>query len=434
MEPSSQQRNPAADLNDPRFSEVGESHEQDLAFAAATKTFPFAISRIDKSEIWISEETRFRHLEVVGKTGSGKSTLLKNLIHADICAGKSVIMIDPHGDDCRDILDSIPKHRTNKVCYVDVADLDHPIAFNPLASDTPEFAPTLAATLTDGFKDIWHEAWSERMAWFLTMGLALVTEKHGTLLDLRPLYFNKAKRDRLTTNIQNPITREFWLEEFPSYPDQYRREAPGAIVNRIGQLVASPYASRILAHPHPTLDIGAAMDNGYIVLINLQKGTIGNSVAGILGSLFISTIRSAIMARANRSRDDRQPVALYIDEFQSFATLSLAQLLSEARKYGLQVTLANQYLDQLKSEVTSAILGNVGTLIAFRVGNSDAEILAPDFDIHPRQLTDQRPFQAWMKTDLQAYPLATTAFDPPVRDRTDAIMRQSQRRFSRSVT
>ena len=367
---------------------------------------------------------------MVGKTVSGKSTLLKNLIHADILADKSVIMIDPHGDDCRDILDSVPKYRTNKVCYVDVADLSHPVSFNPLASDRPFEATTLASTLTDGFKDIWHEAWSERMAWFLMMGLALIIEKRGTLLDLRPLYFNEQHRAKLTRDIQNPITREFWIDEFPSYPDQYRREAPGAIVNRIGQLVASPYASRILARPHPKLEIAEAMDNGYIVLINLQKGTIGNSVANTLGSLFISTIRAAIMARANRTASERQPVALYIDEFQSFATLSLAQLLSEARKYGLQVTLANQYLDQLKSEVTAAILGNVGTLVAFRVGNSDAEILAPDFDINPRMLTDQRPFHAWMKTDLQAHALATCAFEPATRARTDAIITQSRRRFS----
>lgn len=393
---------------------------------------PIAIHSRDHSPIVFSEDERRRHIEIIGKTGQGKSTLLKNIAMRDIRAGKAVVYFDPHGLDAPALIDCIPSHLTEKVCYLDLTNRTHPLAWNPLARIPPERAAITASNITEGFRDIFYEAWSERMAWFLYNGLALLIEAgDATLADLPPLYFDERHRKRFIERAKSDATKQFWLKEYPAYPDNYRREAPGAIVNRVGQLIAAPAAAAVLTQRTPKLDLKTCIENGYIVIINLSKGSIGNNAASLFGSLLISQLRNAVMSRADQPTDIYPPVSLLIDEFHSFATLSLAQLLAESRKYNLQLTLAHQYAAQLKPEVQAAILGNVGTLISFRVGSDDAKVLIGDFDPYsPNMLTDQSPTYARMKRDLQPCEIRTVPFEPDKRGSYDAVVRASQRRFA----
>lgn len=405
--------------------------EQQVAHGAESNDPPIAIHSHDRSPVVFTEDERRRHIEIVGKTGQGKSTLLKNIAMQDIREGKAVVYFDPHGLDAPALIDSIPSWRAEKVCYLDLTDTKYPVAWNPLSNIPLEKSAIFASNITEGFRDIFYEAWSERMAWFLRNGLALLIEAgDATLADLPPLYFEERHRKRFIQNAKHDATKQFWLKEYPSYPENYRREAPGAIVNRIGQLLAAPPAAAVLAQRNSRLDLQKCIDRGYIVIVNLSKGSIGNTAASLFGSLLISQLRNAIMSRADRPYEEYKPVSLLIDEFHSFATLSLAQLLSESRKYNLQLTIAHQYAAQLKPEVQAAILGNVGTIVAFRVGYDDAKVLIGDFDpYHVRMLTDQMPTYARMKRDLQPCEIQTVPFEPENRDRFDAIIRASRRRF-----
>jgi DNA helicase HerA-like ATPase len=406
--------------------------EEQSARDAEPNDLPIAIHSHDHSPIEFTEDERRRHIEIIGKTGQGKSTLLKNLAMRDIRDGKAVVYFDPHGLDAPALIDSIPRHRTEKVCYLDLTDKTHPVAWNPLFGIPLERSAIVAANITEGFRDIFYEAWSERMAWFLRNGLALLIEAgDATLADLPPLYFDERHRKRFVQGAKTDATKQFWLREYPAYPENYRREAPGAIVNRIGQLLAAPPAAAILTQRTSTLDLQTCIDSGYIVIVNLAKGSIGNNAASLFGSLLISQLRNAVMSRADRPNEEYRPVSFLIDEFHSFATLSLAQLLAESRKYNLQLTIAHQYAAQLKPEVQAAILGNVGTIIAFRVGFDDAKVLIGDFDPYqPAMLTDQTPTHARMKRDLQPCQIQTVPFEPEERGRYDTVVRASRRRFA----
>lgn len=391
-----------------------------------------AIHTRDHTPVVFSEDERRRHIEIIGKTGQGKSTFLKSLAMKDIRDGKAVVYIDPHGLDAPALIDSIPRHRTEKVCYLDLTDSEHPVAWNPLFGIPLERAAIVASNITEGFRDIFYEAWSERMAWFLRNGLALLIEAgEATLADLSPLYFDERHRKRFVQQAKSDATKQFWLQEYPSYPDTYRREAPGAIINRIGQLLAAPPAAAVLTQRTSTLNLQTCIENGYIVIVNLAKGSIGNTAASLFGSLLISQLRNAVMSRADRPHATYPPVALCIDEFHSFATLSLAQLLAESRKYNLQLMIAHQYAAQLKPEVQASILGNVGTLIAFRVGYDDAKVLIGDFDPYQTSmLTDQIPSYARMKRDLQPCEIQTVPFEPRDFGRSAAVVAASRRRFA----
>jgi hypothetical protein len=409
-----------------------DSGEDRSARDAEPKNPPIAIHTRDHSPIIFSENERRRHIEIIGKTGQGKSTFLKNLAMHDIRAGKAVVYIDPHGLDAPALIDSIPRHRTEKVCYLDLTDRRHPVAWNPLFGIPLERAAITASNITEGFRDIFYEAWSERMAWFLYNGLAVLIEAgDATLADLPPLYFDERHRRRFVERAKTDATKQFWLREYPAYPDNYRREAPGAIINRIGQLLAAPPAAAVLTQRSSTLNLQTCIEHGYIVIVNLSKGSIGNVAAGLFGSLLISQLRNAVMSRADRPNDTYPPISLLIDEFHSFATLSLAQLLAESRKYNLQLTIAHQYAAQLKPEVQAAILGNVGTIVAFRVGYDDAKVLIGDFDPYQTaMLTDQMPTYARMKRDLQPCEIQTVPFEPADRGRTEAVAASSRRRFA----
>jgi hypothetical protein len=380
-----------------------------------------------------SREERERHVWIVGKSGSGKSTFLFNLAMSDIVAGEGVAVIDPHGDLAEDILDAIPRSRINDVCYLDAGETEYPVGFNPATKIAPERRALAASGIVAAFKHLWSDSWGPRLEHFLYHGVAaLISREHATLIDLARLYTDDRFRDRVVGQVTDPETLRFWQEEFPGYSKQLRADAIAPILNKAGQIAASPHLRLILGQVAPHLDLAFTMNNRRILIANLAKGTIGEQAANLLGSLLVSHLQLVAMERGSFLPQERVPFFAHVDEFQTFSSDAFASLLSEARKFALHFCLANQYTDQLSHAVRSAVIGNAGTLVVFRVGSRDAELLAPEFrPMDPGALADQEPFTAWLRRGIgrdrifaepQLYePLGTAAL----------IREQSRQRFGR---
>jgi len=349
-----------------------------------------------------SREERERHVYIVGKSGSGKSTFLFNLAMGDILAGEGVAVIDPHGDLALDILDAIPRSRINDVCYLDVTDAERPVGFNPATRVAPERRALAAAGIVSAFKHQWSDSWGPRLEHFLFHGVAaLVSRQHATLIDLPRLYTDDNFRDKLLRSVNDPETLRFWREEFPTYTKAFRSEAVAPILNKVGQFTASPQLRLILGQVAPRLDLKFTMDNRRILIANLAKGTIGEQASNLLGSLLISHLQLVAMERGALAPKHRVPFFVHVDEFQTFSSDTFASLLSEARKFATHFALANQYTDQLPPAVRSAVIGNAGSLVVFRVGSRDAELLAPEFrPMEDGALADQEPFTAWLRRGI----------------------------------
>jgi hypothetical protein len=381
-----------------------------------------------------SREERERHVYIVGKSGSGKSTFLFNLAMSDILAGEGVAVIDPHGDLALDILDAIPRSRINDVCYLDVTDAERPVGFNPATKVPPDRRALAAAGIVSAFKHLWSDSWGPRLEHFLFHGVAaLVSREHATLIDLPRVYIDDNFRDRLLGSVEDPETLRFWHEEFPSYQKAFRSEAFAPILNKVGQVNASPQLRLILGQVAPRLDLKFTMDNRRILIANLAKGAIGEQASNLLGSLIVSHLQLVAMERGTRPAHERVPFFVHVDEFQTFSSDAFASLLSEARKFATHFALSNQYTDQLPQAVRSAVIGNAGTLVVFRVGSRDSELLAPEFrPMDGGALADQEPFTAWLRrgsgrgrifAEPQLYePHGTAAL----------IREQSRQRFGRS--
>jgi hypothetical protein len=380
-----------------------------------------------------SRHERERHIYIVGKSGSGKSTFLYNLAVADIMAGEGVAVIDPHGDLALEILDAIPSSRINDVCYLDVTDAAHPVGFNPATGIAPERRALAAAGIVSAFKHLWSDSWGPQLEHFLFHGVAaLVSRRHTTLIDLPRVYMDDSFRDRLLRSVVDPETLRFWHEEFPGYTRALRAEAVAPILNKAGQFAASPQLRLILGQVAPRLDLKYAMDNQRVLIANLAKGAIGEQASNLLGSLLVSHMQLVAMERGSLPPQQRVPFFVQVDEFQTFSSDAFASLLSEARKFATYFALANQYTDQLPAAVRAAVIGNAGTLVAFRVGSRDAELLGPEFrPMETGTLADQEPFTAWLRRGISRdrifiedkfyAPLGTAA----------AIKTQSRQRFGR---
>lgn len=331
----------------------------------------------------IKAKDRQRHMYVVGKTGMGKSTLLENMAAQDIQNGEGMAFIDPHGSAAQTLLDYVPPHRINDVIYFAPFDMDNPVSFNVMEDVGPDKRHLVVSGLMSTFKKIWVDAWSARMEYILTNALlALIEYPDTTLLSVNRLFTDKAFRNRVVDYIKDPAVKAFWTEEFAGYTDRFAAEALPAIQNKIGQFTGNPLIRNIIGQPHSSFDIRKIMDEKKILIMNLSKGLVGETNANLLGSMLTTRIYLGAMSRADLPLEQMRTMPnfyFYVDEFQSFANSTFANILSEARKYHLNLIIAHQYIEQMEEDVRNAVFGNVGTTIAFRVGPFDAEVLETVF-------------------------------------------------------
>ena len=332
--------------------------------------FPFSLGVADAR----------RHVYVIGQTGSGKSTLLRNMVLQRIAAGEGVALLDPHGDLASDLLDHFPPSRADDLVYFDPADAEFPVSFNPLANVPPAERALVTAGLVTAFKSIWRDSWGPRLEYILANTIAALLEAQNTsLLGINRMLADEEYRAWVVRQVQDPFIRAFWTEEFARYDARFVREAIAPIQNKLGQLLLSPLLRNILGQVGSKVNLRFMMDRGRVLIANLAKGRLGTEPANLLGALLAAQFQHVAMTRADVPEEERRDFHLYIDEFHNFTTDSLATALAEARKYRLSLTLAHQYLEQLSPETRAAVFGNVGTVISFRVGHTDAEVLAGEF-------------------------------------------------------
>lgn len=348
--------------------------------------------------IALSFEERRHHAQIIGRSGSGKSTLLQNLMRADLASKRGFALIDPHGDLAQAIADAAPVSRTNDIIYFDPLDTTHAVGFNPLANVPPLHRGTLAAGIVSSFKHIWHESWGPRLDYILTNAVRLLLENRGsTLVALPALLTDDSYRAKLLAKCTDPFIKAYWEGEFAHYPERLRAEAISPIQNKVGQFANNPILRAIIGQRTSTLDIPRIMNSGKILIANLSK-KMGEEPSHLLGALLATAFAQAAEARADMPEHERQDFTLYVDEFQNFATTTFASILSEARKFRLNLVLANQYLDQLPDGLKQAVLGNVGTLVVFRVGAIDAPLLARELNLsNPQIVSSTANFEAWIK-------------------------------------
>lgn len=357
------------------------SNPERITYFAATD------SRGKRTPFGLKAKDRQRHMYVIGKTGMGKSTLLENMAIQDIQNGEGLAFIDPHGSAVETLLNYIPKDRVKDVVYFAPFDMEQPIAFNVMEDVGYDKRHLVVSGLMATFKKIWEDAWSARMEYILTNTLlALLEYPDATLLGVNRMYTDKAYRAKVVANIKDPVVKDFWLKEWVGYGDRTTQEATPAIQNKIGQFTGNPLIRNIIGQPKSSFDMRELMDNKKILLINLSKGLVGDTNMRLLGSMLTTRIFLAAMSRADLPPDElkkAQNFYFYVDEFQNFANDTFSEILSESRKYSLNLIIAHQYIEQMEEQVRGAVFGNVGTTVAFRVGPLDAEfmetIFTPEF-------------------------------------------------------
>ncbi len=332
----------------------------------------------------IKAKDRTKHTYIIGKSGMGKSTLLENMAIQDIQNGEGIAFMDPHGGTAEKLLDFVPEERKKDVVYFAPFDTEYPVALNVLEKVDENKRYLVANGLMAAFKKVFGEdKFSDRMQYILNnIILTLLENNDETLMGINRILSDKEYRKRMVENVKDPSIRSFWLEEFAKAGEKYQQEAAPAIQNKIGQFTSNPLIRNIIGQKKTSFDIREIMDNKKILIMNLSKGKMGEGNANLIGSLLITKIYLAAMSRADvdpYKLNELPPFYFYVDEFQNFANDSFADILSEARKYQLALTVAHQYVDQMTEEVKSAIFGNVGTMITFRVGATDAEIFEKEF-------------------------------------------------------
>ena len=352
-------------------------------------------------------DDRRRHLLLLGKTGMGKSTLLQQLLAADIAAGRGVALVDPHGDLFEAVLQSVPKHRTNDVFLFDATDTLHPVAFNVLQCERPSDRPLVASAVLSAFKKLYGDSWGPRLEHILRNCLLLLLEHPGTtLVSIQQLLTDARYRQQLLNGSRDPVVRQFWEGEFTAMPERLRGEAISPVLNKVGHFASNPILRNIIGQPHSRLNLRRIMDEGKVLLCNLSKGRIGEDASTLLGSFLITSIQLAAMSRADLPEDKRRDFFLAVDEFGSFATDSFAAILSEACKYRLNLTLANQYLAQMSERTLAAVFGNVGSLLVFQVGAQDAETLIEQLgpDITPQDILNIPRYHSFARLLIDGQP------------------------------
>ncbi len=359
-----------------------EELEKEPEFYAPPDVNYFAMTnfRNQMRKFGIKTDDRRRHMYVIGKTGMGKTTVLENMVLNDIYAGHGVGVVDPHGDFAEKIINYIPPRRINDVVYFNPADIDFPVGFNIFETVRAEHKHLVASGLMGVFKKIWVDMWSSRMEYILNNTILALLEYPGTtLLGINRMLADDEYRNRIVANLKDPVVKAFWQGEFAGYNDRYKQEAVAPIQNKIGQFLSASVIRNIVAQVKSKIDIRDIMDNKKIFIMNLSKGRIGEDNSRLLGGMLITKIQLSAMERVDMKEADRKDFFLYVDEFQNFATESFSNILSEARKYRLDLTMAHQYMDQLDEHVRAAVIGNVGSILTYRVGSTDAEILGKEF-------------------------------------------------------
>ncbi|HVW97063.1 MAG TPA: type IV secretion system DNA-binding domain-containing protein [Mucilaginibacter sp.] len=328
----------------------------------------------------IKEKDRGGHIYCIGKTGSGKSTLLLNMAISDVKNNNGFGIIDPHGDISEAILNYIPKERITDVIYFNGSDIDFPIAFNPLHDIPLNNHHLVASNIVGTFKKVWSESWGPRLEHILRNSiLTLLQYPNASLLDIQPLLTNFAFRGQVLHHIADTGLRNFWFKEFNTMPPAFRAEAIAPVINKIGLFQTHPILRTVFGQQTSSFSVADIMNTKKIFIVNLSKGSLGEDCTQLLGCLLITQFQTAALGRTKQPIEKRTPFYLYIDEMHSFITLSFADILAESRKYGLSLFLAHQYIEQLSDPIRAAIFGNVGTLISFRIGASDAPILEQEF-------------------------------------------------------
>lgn len=350
---------------------------------------------------------RLFHEYVIGQTGTGKSTLLANQATQDMAAGHGLALIDPHGDLAEAVVTQMPEALRQKLYYLNAADLAQPYSYNPLAGVRPDLVPLVASGLIEAFKMLFPDAWGVRMEHIFRNGLYALIEAGGCHLpDLLRLLSDPRFRAGILKRVKNPQVLSFWQGEFRDYQPRYRQEAIAPIQNKVGAFLADPRLHRLFTGDGEALRLRRTMDEGAILVVNLSRGVLGPDSAQLLGALLVTTLSLAALSRADTPDAERRPFFLYIDEFQTFTTRSVASMVAELRKYRVGLILANQHLGQLTDEVRHAVLGNVGTLISFRTGPEDAQLLSREFGsiFGPEDLMNLPNYDMYLRVMIEGAP------------------------------
>lgn len=413
----------------------GDLQDDYCVLGTTTRGFELA------APVTLSLDDRRRHVHLIGKTGTGKTTLLRTLVYEDLAAGRNFAVLDPLGGLADAVIDAVPKARNDEVVYFNPADLEHPIAFNPLDGVPPDMRHLVADHVVSAFMHIWGASLEDtpRLVYVLYNGLRLLLDTPGsTLLGLPRLLVDDRYRMRLLKRCNDPVVRGYWENEFAAYDDRFRTQVISPVQNKIGMLLSPPGLRLIVGQPRSTIDIGRLMNEGGVLVANLAKGKIGATASHLLGAFLATTIAQVAEERAAIPFEDRVDFTLYADEVQNIATESFAQVLSEARNWRLMCVLAHQHLSQLPRRLQDAIIANCGNYVVYRIGSQDADVMAAELGIeNARTLSDTSNFAAWAKllvggNPTDAFPLDTTLPEPMAHGRAGAVIAHTRARHTRT--
>lgn len=387
----------------------------------------------------IKRKDRRRHVYIVGKSGVGKSKLLELLVRQDIAYGYGVCFIDPHGDMIESILDFIPEERIDDVVWIDPSDTEYPISFNPLRKVPQELKHSMAQGLIEVMKKQFGANWTPRLEHvFRFTTLALLDYSEATMRGMISMLTDRPYRQKVIEYIQDDMVKRFFAVEFAEWSEKFDTDAIIPLVNKLGQFLSMPLLRNVFAQKENRIDIEEIMNSGKILLVNLSKGKLGEENSSFFGSMFVTKIKQAGMARARIQESERKDFYLYIDEFHNLVTDSFVNLFSEARKYSINITTAHQYMAQLLPEVLQTVLGNIATIIVFRVGGEDAGTLeaemAPVFkakdmlnlgtqEFYIKETIDGETYDPFSAETLKVLPSPRVSF-------RDRIIEQSRKRYA----